>query len=342
MRSRSLRAALPALLAAALCTSACARRAPAAGPRGAGEAAALWSATEEDRAALPAHWTRPLFWRVDGGAGSALHLLGSVHVGPAEGWSHPPLVEAAFAASNTLVVELDTRSLDPAAQQALLFEYAMLPPGESLRERLSPQTWDLLARQVERSGLELASLERLQPWMVANLLVIDAAGRRGLSPQMGVDHDFLGRAGARRVLALETSQEQMSLMAGLGDELQEFSLRDTLGHADDIGDYLEAMVEAWRLGDEPALSLLLFEGMDEHAESAAFFDRLIFERNRSMAARLAQLLDDERGAGEAAFAVLGAGHLIGDRSVCALLAERGYRVQSLAGGPRTGARDGGD
>ncbi len=342
MRSRSIRRALPALWAPVLLAFACTYPWPPTEPHPARRPALAEQPASEAGLPLAGRQSQPLFWRVTNAPGATLHLLGSLHIGPPEGWSYPDLIDDAFDAATMLVVEIDDRDIGAEMRQALLAEHALLPTTESLRERLSPRTWEMLLEQSELSGLPLASLERLQPWMVANLLVIDAAQRRGLSPQTGVDQDFLGRAGARRVVPLETSEAQMALMSGLTEALQEFSLLETLSHADDIGDYLESMVEAWRVGDEEALSLLLFEGLDERTDSAVFFERLIFERNETMAKRLLQLVNDEDYAGQSAFAVIGAGHLVGSRSICALLAAHGYHVELLTASPIHGAHQGGE
>lgn len=274
--------------------------------------------------------TRPAFWRVDGPSGTTLYLLGSVHVGPAEGWRYPPSIVAAFEKSSRLIVEIDSRTLDAALQQELIIENALLPPGQTLQDKLSEQTWTLLVAELEESRLDVAAVERMRPWMVSNLLVLDAADRSGLTPARGVDQDFIRRAGPREVVALETARFQMSLLAGLSDELQEIALLDILGHDDDVQAYLHEMVEAWRLGDEAALTALVFEELEGSPEFAPFYDALIFQRNRSMAAAMAALLERPDHAGETSFAVVGAAHLVGDRGIGAALAGRGYRVERVA------------
>jgi len=285
--------------------------------------------SEAPRAPLDANAARPLFWRVEAPSKSILYLLGSVHMGPAEGWRYPATIVEAFDASSRLIVEADVRALSLERQQLLLAEYGMLRSPQTLQSKLSEQTWALLVEELTESQIDLAAVERMQPWLVSNLLVLDAARRTGLSPTNGVDQDFLSRAGAREVVALESVEFQMSLLSGMSDPLQEIALLDMLGHADDTEIYLRRLVEAWRTGDETALSELIFEVLLENPEFAPYFEAVIFERNRTMAAGMAGVLEDPDHAGEASFAVVGAGHLIGDRSIGAALAERGYRVERI-------------
>jgi hypothetical protein len=93
------------------------------------------------------------------------------------------------------------------------------------------------------------------------------------------------------------------------------------------------MLEAWRVGDEAALTDILFESLVQDAAFEPFYERVIFARNERMALRLAEVLEADGRAGETSFAVLGAGHLIGERSICAKLVEWGYRVERI--GERT-------
>jgi uncharacterized protein YbaP (TraB family) len=277
--------------------------------------------------------TTPLFWRAQGSSGQTLYLLGSVHMGPPLGWRYPKEIGRAFEASNELIVEVDPSLVTQGEQQQLMMQYAMLPPWETLREKVSADTWSLVVEQAQQNDLDIATLERMKPWMVSNLLVLNAAAGLGYSPLVGVDQDFLTRAGERRVVPLETVEFQMSLLSNMSDELQELTLRDTLDRALEIHGFLATMLEAWRVGDEAALTDILFESLVQDAAFEPFYERVIFARNERMALRLAEVLEADGRAGETSFAVLGAGHLIGERSICAKLVEWGYRVERI--GERT-------
>jgi uncharacterized protein YbaP (TraB family) len=272
----------------------------------------------------------PLFWRVDATEGASLYVLGSVHLGPAEGWQFPPAIHRAFEHANAIAVEVDPTEMHQAAQQMLVARYGMLPPGVTLEQLLSPETWAMLKKQTEQAGLPLDAVERMQPWLVTNLLMVAASRRLGWSPQGGVDATFIGAAGDRSIVSLESAEFQLSLLAGLPAEIQELSLRDTLGRFDDVSDYLTRLVGAWRIGDEAALEDFFFASYDEDPAFEPFFEILIFRRNQSMAERLRVLLDAEQHRGEIVFVVIGAGHVIGSQGVPAILASWGYPVVRLS------------
>ena len=56
---------------------------------------------------------RPPFVRVDTDDGPTLFLLGTLHLGPAEGWRFSPEIVQVLASADTLVMELDLSRLDP-------------------------------------------------------------------------------------------------------------------------------------------------------------------------------------------------------------------------------------
>jgi uncharacterized protein YbaP (TraB family) len=88
---------------------------------------------------------------------------------------------------------------------------------------------------------------------------------------------------------------------------------------------MQALMNAWRRGDEPALEAVIFEHMDEEPGLAELYDRLIFRRNVAMANELERLLEQPG----TWFVVVGAGHFVGDRSVIADLKRKGFDIQRI-------------
>ena len=81
------------------------------------------------------------------------------------------------------------------------------------------------------------------------------------------------------------------------------------------------MVELWRTGDLERISGEMETGM---AGQEALAEAILYERNAQWAAELDVLMREETGV---FFVAVGAGHLGGDKSVIAMLAERGYQAE---------------
>lgn len=165
------------------------------------------------------------------------------------------------------------------------------------------------------------------------MLVLTLATRQfataGYVPEEGVDRFFQTRAqgGAKRVLGLETIESQFDVFDALPLALQVDALEGLLGqerHGSVPSP--DALVEAWARGDVDRLEEILFADLGDDPQLDAFYEAMYFRRNRDMARRIAALLE---GGPADLFVVVGAGHLVGERGIPALLARRGFRVERV-------------
>jgi uncharacterized protein len=268
--------------------------------------------------ATPVAAQAPVFmWRAQVGA-STLHLLGSVHVARAGLYPLDPRIEEAFAQSDVLVLELalDTAAQFGAAQRML--ELGRLASGVRLADIVEPTTWQLLEQARARRGKNMFGLRGFRPWFVALALTTEELERVGFSADNGIDEHFRRAAeGNRRILALETVEEQLQLFTGLSPQAEELLLRQTLEELEHYGEQLDSAFEVWGSGDARALDQLLIGPMRE--EYPALFSQLFLLRNRRMTDKI--LAMTERPGRY--FVVVGAGHLVGSGGIVDLLRSRG-------------------
>ena len=59
----------------------------------------------------------PPFYRIAGGAGATLLLLGTIHVGPPEGWRFSPDVLEAVRRADRFILEIDLRAATEEAEK---------------------------------------------------------------------------------------------------------------------------------------------------------------------------------------------------------------------------------
>ena len=273
--------------------------------------------------------TLPLAWRISGGAGASLYVLGGIHLGPPGGWEYPPGLLAALDSSSAVVVEVNVHEMEEDTIQHMVGHYGHLPPGHTLRRSLSPETWTLLQERIRGSSIPLPAANRMQPWLLSNLLIMEAIRRQHYFGDQGTEEEFIRLAGSRSVVALESATQQISFLGMLPRNTQELYLIDTLKHYDQTGHYLDLYIDAWRSGDEKALERLTFESYADEA-FAPFFDTIIFDRSERMGKQLKVLLDADQHTGESVFVVIGAAHMVGRRSVGAILDAQGYEVNRVS------------
>ena len=102
-------------------------------------------------------------WKVEG-EGAVAHLLGSLHVLTPEWYPLSPAINQAFAASKTLVEELDLdETSDPTLMMAALAK-AMLTDGKTLDQLVAPDVFAELKRRADQSGLPMIE-SAFRDWM---------------------------------------------------------------------------------------------------------------------------------------------------------------------------------
>ena len=265
-----------------------------------------------------------LIWQVNTGQAEVV-LLGSVHMAYPEIYPLRREIEDAFAAADTLVVEVDISGANTQALQQLMLEKGTLPEGESLHQYLSEQTWADLQTYLRSRALPVELFARLRPGLVVTTLSSMRIAELGMRVEWGIDQHFLNRArGHKTVLELESAQQQIDLLLDFPEP--DLLVSQTLVQLDEIDLYLRPIYDAWRAGDATLLARLLLE--DERERFPQFqpvYERLFDERNRAMTEKITGYL---RGSGRY-FVVVGAGHLVGDEGIIALLAQRGYAARQL-------------
>jgi uncharacterized protein YbaP (TraB family) len=256
-----------------------------------------------------------------------VYLLGSIHVAQPGFYPLDPAIEEAFDASDALVVEADPADLDAAKVQTETVRRALLPAGETLKDRIRSETWAALTAALEERGVPLATVTNFEPWFAALLVGQIQMKERGLDPALGVDRHFMERAGSGKPIeALETADSQIGVLDGLSPKLQELVLADALaGFGPEGRAELDGMVEAWKAGDGDAMHGLFRESLAADPEAAPLYDALVTRRNATMADAVDALLEEWNRL----FVVIGAGHLPGADGVVALLERRGYSATQV-------------
>jgi len=310
-RRRRTLAALTTLL---LIAPGCASRAP--------EEAAAPEAVQPARVS-PSLWSIQLGEPGEEGAGR-IYLLGSIHLGEPQMMDLGPIVDRAYRDSDELVVEVDLSQLGKEESLAMARRHGMYEPPETLRDHVSRETWRALDAYMLQRGIPRPAFEGFRPWLAALTVAVIEFHEMGYDPQFGVDRVLIDRSQGRKpITALETAEGQYGMLAGLPAEIQEQMLREMLDRVGDFREDAVRMVSAWQTGDDAALEQVALRTLHDDPGYAAFYERVVFERNRRMTERLLEASAD----GRTRFVVVGAAHLLGDRGILADLASRGYKVE---------------
>jgi len=160
--------------------------------------------------------------------------------------------------------------------------------------------------------------------MVASMLVAMEAQRSQMAGQ-GVDAYFMQLA-ARDGKAseyLESLDFQINMLANMGAGEEDRLISETLETLPELEDMLKSTIKAWREGDTEQIDELVVDTFKR--ESPTSYDDVFTKRNQNWLPQIEAMFGDE----DQEFVLVGAGHLVGDDSVIALLEAKGYKVEQM-------------
>lgn len=263
----------------------------------------------EDLATTAPVSVSPQFYAVRGN-GTAAFLFGTVHLSDHRTRSLPTAVEAAFAHSDALYVEMKPGMVG--AMQML--KASALPEGTSLDVLVGEETWRRMGDRYEGAGRPRSSLntmKKMAPWVVlSGLPFLDDDSE---------DVPALDRVLSKRadeanvpVYGLETVSEQLKMFTDmtLEDQATWLSrLLDTLDEYDAAGRHMGTeTLDAWAAGDAESLYALREQIFTSVPGDPSELERkLLWDRNERFAEGIDRALRESPQ--EVAFVAVGAMHL---------------------------------
>lgn len=259
-------------------------------------------------------------WRVSKGK-SDLYLLGSIHFLRKDSYPLPAAMDKAFDGADTVVFEMDLDGAGPGNQQMLLLGRGMYAQGQTLSKRIGRDTYELTRNSLGSLGIKIEQVEKFKPWFISLYIMALKLQMSGFDPGYGVDRHFLSRAkeAGRKVIGLETLEEQIELFDGFPDKDQEMMLRQTIKELETMDAEVKKLVNAWRQGNADVLDEMI---MKSYRDYPAIYDRLMVRRNKQWMSRIEELLNREGKS----LVVVGVGHLVGGEGLVKELQRRGCTV----------------
>jgi len=195
-------------------------------------------------------------------------------------------------------------------------------PGHPLSTKLSPDQQARLAKAVQAAKLNMNVVNQARPWFAAITLSTVPLVQAGYDPDQGVDKRLRAAAVAigKPIHAFETAEQQVRIFADLSPEQELAALTEALDDIDAGPAFIASMMQHWLAGDTAALDKDI--SADMRKQSPALYKAVFLDRNTSWTRRIEQLM----GGKGTIFIAVGAGHLVGDDSVIAMLERDGYKV----------------
>ena len=277
--------------------------------------------TVETETAAPAA-DGPALWRI-ADEDTTVWLFGTIHVLP-NGFSwRNETIDAAIAESDSLVLETVT-SDDQSQAALLLMQLGMSPNLPPISERIDEERLPQLAAMIARGPFPESFLSALETWAASLMLVGVTLNDLGLDPESGVEEqlELIFELAERPISGLETPEQQLGFFDQLPEDAQRYFLNSVIDTPEDIREEFDAMLEAWRSGDEDQIAMT-FD--DELLFSDTLRETLLTRRNATWANWIAERLAEPG----TVFVAVGAGHLAGNDTVQDFLEVQGIAAERV-------------
>lgn len=272
--------------------------------------------TAKNRAVEPAsRFGKGLLWKIESPGIAANYLFGTIHSDDPRVTALPEAVTRSLDASSRFVMEAIVDGEGLVRMAELMF----FNDGRTLEQVIGKKLYMESTKAMTARGIPTLGVEKQKPWAVMMALSVPA-------PKTGQFLDLVLQARATRlnkpVSGLESVAEQLAVFDGLPLPDQVALLEDTVRMQAEFDREIEAMHKAWLARDLAGIVAMSdkYQQRNERLYRDVM-DRLLAQRNRRMAERLAPIL--KQGG---AFVAVGAAHLPGATGLLQQLEKAGYRV----------------
>ena len=261
----------------------------------------------------------PPLYRIIGSDGSIEGwMLGTIHALPDGVRWRTKGVERVIRNADYLVVEI--AALDDREGLTRTFRELATTPGQPhIYDRVDSASLAALSRLISRSDYSPEDFSSTETWAVSLMLAqLSATGKTANGVDKAVIRDF----GGRDVREFEGGAEQLGIFDSLPEKEQRDLLKGVLEETEVAERDPGRLSRAWISGDETALEEATLTGIMADPELR---NALLVARNERWTAQLLPMLN----APERPLIAVGAGHLVGDDSLPAMLKTHGFTVERI-------------
>ncbi|MGD8190687.1 TraB/GumN family protein [Brevibacillus ginsengisoli] len=276
------------------------------------------------------------FWKVTNG-GNTLYLLGSIHLGNSLMYPMKKNIKDAFNASDSLWVEANLLSKDK-TELEYFTKLTTYNDGTTLKNHISQETYEKLQKVTDKLGIPKGAFDPYKPWVVSNNLSMSSLMEESedltQAANMGVDLYFIQKAmlNEKPVQELEGVKFQGDLLNSVPATEQEKELNQALDSVlnpstvkNEGADAFKQWQQLWAKGDVSTFSQS-FSANQQFVQSETA-KRLLGERDKNMADKLAKLLEKEGSS--TSFVVVGAAHFVVKDMTLDQLKKKGFHVEII-------------
>ena len=276
--------------------------------------------------------SQPLLYRVTDENGSEIYLFGTIHVGNEALYPLSGQVLSAMDACDILAVEVDLVWEMEHPEELLKYAMDIYYTDDTRAE--DALGMELVEQAADALGMDKRLVNGMKPYAILSLLEEKAVSDALLSSDLGVDQYLIRRAREKgmEVRALETLEEQFSLLHSMSNALTGYQIMLYASYPEQAALSTLQLLDAWKKGDR-AMLIAMLESEDENMplpqelrQEFESFNRKMYGDRDAAFVEMAQsfLKQDEK-----VFFAVGAAHVAGTDGMADQLEKLGYTVEEI-------------
>jgi uncharacterized protein YbaP (TraB family) len=252
-----------------------------------------------------------------------VYIGGTLHILPKSEFPLPTEFTNAYKMVDTIVLETKFPDQSDSNFQAQMMQKMSYSNGKKITDFLSKSTHKQLNEYMAGFGANLKDFSDFKPGFITTMMAIMEAQRSNISGD-GVDVYFneLAVKDNKGIEYLETITFQLDMLSNMGLGNEESFMKSNLAQMNDFKSMFTKLIKAWRIGDEVTLNDIVIIPMQENP---ATLKALLTDRNKNWLPKIEKMFGDN----DKEFVLVGAAHLIGEKSVLGLLKAKGYKVEKF-------------
>ena len=262
---------------------------------------------------------KALLWKIEKkGIEMPSYLYGTIHIIPSDEFFYPDGTLQAIESSKQMVFEIDMNLMSDMGAQMALMQKALMKDGKSLKDLVTQEEYDLIKAHFEKIGLPLALFERMKPAFLSVFASEDMspnAMQNGDMKSYEMEFFEISKTRKMEVGGLETIDYQLSVFDSIPYSDQAKMLVESIKNSSAGEDELKKMINIYKMQDLEGMGAMFSD------ESLGDMDILLNNRNKNWIPVMQEYIEKSP-----TFFAVGAGHLVGNEGVIALLRAKGYSV----------------
>lgn len=265
---------------------------------------------------------KALLWKIEKENSQPSYLYGTIHIIPSDDFFYPDGTLPAIEESDKMVFEIDMNLMTDMSAQMSLMSKAIMKDGTTLKDLVTEDEYKLIKAHFDKIGLPLALFEKMKPAFLSVFASEDMAPNAMQDGSMkSYEMEFVEIANSKKmeVGGLETIDYQLSVFDSIPYADQAKMLVESIESSNEGEDELKKMIEVYKNQDLNGMGAMFSD------ESLGDMDILLNNRNRNWIPVMIDYMKTDP-----VFFAVGAGHLVGEQGVIALLRKEGFTLTPIS------------